>query len=186
MIIKLFRLIGHRRKEVKFNANFSPIFIEKNCRLNYHSIHFPQPLLRRPGDQAAAAAAAAAASGIPPPPPGMLGGPPGGGPPGGPQQQQHLNMLSKLHACEIHMNKQKRKNLNFLQQWLNKFPSRAKKIDVISRVIFPAIFAIFNLAYWCYYLLQEAQSEYFPRRSVVFFKSTFIIGMSIPPLSSAK
>ena len=82
-----------------------------------------------------------------------------GGNGGGPGSQQHLNMLNKLHQCEIHMNKQKRKKRNFLQAWLNKFPSRAKKIDVISRVIFPAIFAIFNLSYWCYYLLQEAQSE---------------------------
>ncbi len=45
------------------------------------------------------------------------------------------------------------------QAWLNKFPSRAKKIDVISRVTFPAIFAMFNISYWCYYLLQEAQTE---------------------------
>lgn len=66
-------------------------------------------------------------------------------------------MMSKLHQCEIHMKPKKRRN--FLQNWLNKFPSRAKKIDVISRVVFPAIFAIFNLSYWCYYLLQEAQTE---------------------------
>ena len=42
---------------------------------------------------------------------------------------------------------------------LNKFPSRAKKIDVLSRIIFPAIFACFNLSYWCYYLMQEAHSD---------------------------
>jgi hypothetical protein len=78
----------------------------------------------------------------------------------GSSDQMMLNAAAanKLHACEIHM-KPKKKNYNFLQAWLNKFPSRAKKIDVISRVIFPAIFAIFNLSYWCYYLLQEAQSE---------------------------
>ncbi|XP_040565593.1 glutamate-gated chloride channel isoform X1 [Lepeophtheirus salmonis] len=67
------------------------------------------------------------------------------------------SMISKLHQCEIHMRPHRRQN--FLQAWLNKFPSRAKKIDVISRVIFPAIFAIFNMSYWSYYLLQEAQSE---------------------------
>ena len=92
-----------------------------------------------------------------PPPPPPMGGGGGGGQPM--NQQQQLNMLSKLHQCEIHMNKSKRRNRNFLQAWLNKFPSRAKKIDVISRVTFPAIFAIFNLSYWCYYLLQEAQSK---------------------------
>ena len=77
-------------------------------------------------------------------------GPMGGGPIGGPQ-------MNKLHHCEIHM--KPKRHYNFLQVWLNKFPSRAKKIDVISRVTFPAIFAMFNLSYWCYYLLQEAQSE---------------------------
>ena len=96
----------------------------------------------------------------PPPPPGrspggtmggpMGVGPMGGGPVGGPQ-------MNKLHHCEIHM--KPKRHYNFLQVWLNKFPSRAKKIDVISRVTFPAIFAMFNLSYWCYYLLQEAQSE---------------------------
>ena len=38
---------------------------------------------------------------------------------------------------------------------LAKFPSRAKRIDVLSRFIFPLIFAIFNLAYWLYYLLAK-------------------------------
>ena len=40
---------------------------------------------------------------------------------------------------------------------LAKFPSRAKRIDVISRFIFPLIFAIFNLAYWMYYLLAKSK-----------------------------
>ena len=48
---------------------------------------------------------------------------------------------------------------NLFQAWLNKFPSRAKKIDVLSRVIFPAIFAFFNLAYWTFYLTQEANTD---------------------------
>ena len=39
---------------------------------------------------------------------------------------------------------------------LTKFPSRAKRIDVISRFIFPMIFAIFNLAYWLYYLFAKS------------------------------
>ena len=82
----------------------------------------------------------------------------GGGGSGG-SDQMMLNSGAKLHACEIVMNKPKKRNYNFLQAWLNRFPSRAKKIDVISRVVFPAIFAIFNLSYWCYYLLQEALSE---------------------------
>jgi anionic glutamate receptor len=37
--------------------------------------------------------------------------------------------------------------------------SRAKRIDVISRFIFPLLFAIFNLAYWLYYLLAKGSNE---------------------------
>jgi len=55
--------------------------------------------------------------------------------------------------CEIKM-MPKRKN-NFLLRWLARFPSRAKKIDVLSRVIFPLVFASFNLMYWTYYLTKE-------------------------------
>ena len=65
--------------------------------------------------------------------------------------------INNIHQCEIHMKPRKRRN--FLQAWLNKFPSRAKKIDVLSRVIFPAIFAFFNLSYWTFYLSQEAKSD---------------------------
>ena len=41
---------------------------------------------------------------------------------------------------------------------LSKFPSRAKRIDVISRFVFPLIFAISNLAYWLYYLFAKSKS----------------------------
>ena len=58
--------------------------------------------------------------------------------PNGPGQHAHgggaHNMImNKLHQCEIHMKATGRKRKNPLQTWLNKFPSRAKKIDVISR-----------------------------------------------------
>ena len=36
---------------------------------------------------------------------------------------------------------------------------KAKRIDVTARILFPLIFATFNLAYWLNYLLQ-AQSEF--------------------------
>ena len=46
----------------------------------------------------------------------------------------HNMIMNKLHQCEIHMKSTAgRKRKNPLSAWLNKFPSRAKKIDVISR-----------------------------------------------------
>jgi len=56
--------------------------------------------------------------------------------------------------CELAL-MPKRKN-NWILQWLGRFPSRAKKIDVVSRILFPIIFASFNLVYWGYYLNKEA------------------------------
>ena len=40
---------------------------------------------------------------------------------------------------------------------------KAKRIDVASRIIFPLIFAVFNIAYWTNYLLQ-ARQEYLATR----------------------
>jgi hypothetical protein len=99
------------------------------------------------------------------------------------QQQQ-------LRACEVHMNsylqqqQERQAQLNnagplpaptsFLQALvycfrsrglMSKFPSRAKRIDVISRFIFPLIFAIFNLAYWLYYLFAKSRSPQLEQES---------------------
>ena len=84
--------------------------------------------------------------GSPGPPSGMRGGP-------GP----NFANINNIHQCEIHMKPKKRKN--FLQAWLNKFPTRAKKIDVLAWVIFPAIFAFFNMSYWTFYLTLEANTD---------------------------
>ena len=65
--------------------------------------------------------------------------------------------------CEIHHNvlhplrqgAGKKAKANFCRAWLNKFPSRSKRIDVISRIFFPKMFALFNLVYWTTYLFRE-------------------------------
>jgi len=44
---------------------------------------------------------------------------------------------------------------NRLLEWMSNFQFRAKKIDVISRVLFPGTFLFFNLMYWSYYLSQD-------------------------------
>lgn len=45
--------------------------------------------------------------------------------------------------------------VNFVMNWLRKFPSRSKRIDVISRIFFPLMFALFNLVYWTTYLFRD-------------------------------
>jgi anionic glutamate receptor len=48
---------------------------------------------------------------------------------------------------------------NCCRTWLSKFPTRSKRIDVISRITFPLVFALFNLVYWSTYLFREEAEE---------------------------
>ena len=44
--------------------------------------------------------------------------------------------------------------------WLSqKFKSRAKRIDICARMIFPLVFAIFNTTYWTYYLSVQSYEK---------------------------
>ncbi|XP_055689304.1 glutamate-gated chloride channel isoform X7 [Lutzomyia longipalpis] len=63
--------------------------------------------------------------------------------------------LEKLRQCEVHMQPPKRPNC--CRSWLSKFPTRSKRIDVISRITFPLVFALFNLVYWSTYLFREEE-----------------------------
>ncbi|XP_031638787.1 glutamate-gated chloride channel isoform X5 [Contarinia nasturtii] len=69
--------------------------------------------------------------------------------------------LEKLRQCEVHMAPQKRPNC--CRTWLSKFPtrqcSRSKRIDVISRITFPLVFALFNLVYWSTYLFRDEEEN---------------------------
>jgi anionic glutamate receptor len=56
--------------------------------------------------------------------------------------------------CQVHLT-QTRKEC--CRSWLAKFPARSKRIDVISRIVFPIVFAFFNLAYWSTYLFTEEE-----------------------------
>lgn len=60
--------------------------------------------------------------------------------------------LEKMH-CQVHMQQPKRPS--FCRSWLSKFPTRSKRIDVISRITFPLVFALFNVTYWSTYLFRE-------------------------------
>ncbi|CAG7818669.1 unnamed protein product [Allacma fusca] len=67
--------------------------------------------------------------------------------------------LDKARQCEIHMAMAPKRE-GCARTWLSKFPSRSKRIDVVSRITFPLIFALFNLAYWCAYLLKKEEPTY--------------------------
>ncbi|XP_014212496.1 glutamate-gated chloride channel isoform X3 [Copidosoma floridanum] len=60
--------------------------------------------------------------------------------------------MEKMRQCELHTQPPKK---NCCRSWLSKFPTRSKRIDVIARIIFPLVFALFNLAYWSTYLFRE-------------------------------
>ncbi|XP_050313653.1 glutamate-gated chloride channel isoform X1 [Anthonomus grandis grandis] len=62
--------------------------------------------------------------------------------------------LEKAH-CEVHMQPRP----NCCRSWLSKFPTRSKRIDVISRITFPLVFALFNVIYWSTYLFREEAEE---------------------------
>ncbi|XP_014241092.1 glutamate-gated chloride channel isoform X1 [Cimex lectularius] len=61
--------------------------------------------------------------------------------------------MEKIRQCEVHMQQPQRPNC--CRTWLSKFPTRSKRIDVISRITFPLVFALFNLTYWSTYLFRE-------------------------------
>lgn len=46
-----------------------------------------------------------------------------------------------------------------LQYWIANWEFGAKKIDVLSRSIFPFCFAIFNMTYWSFYLGQLKNND---------------------------
>lgn len=64
--------------------------------------------------------------------------------------------LEKMH-CQVHMQQPARKSI--CRSWLAKFPTRSKRIDVISRITFPLVFALFNITYWSTYLFREDKDE---------------------------
>lgn len=77
------------------------------------------------------------------------------------QCEIHHNILHHPHhhqsrsAPESGAAQGHKRKVNFCRAWLNKFPSRSKRIDVISRIFFPKMFALFNLVYWTTYLFRE-------------------------------
>lgn len=73
--------------------------------------------------------------------PGLLMGSsgPGGSPP--------HSKANEIHARPA--------NQNCIERWLSRFPSRSKRIDVMSRLFFPTMFGAFNIVYWTTYSLRD-------------------------------
>ena len=62
-----------------------------------------------------------------------------------------VNYISQCHANQDALNQQQEQTnlMNSLRKrLLFKFPARSKRIDVISRILFPSMFVLFNLVYW--------------------------------------
>lgn len=66
------------------------------------------------------------------------------------------NRSNDLRSCEVRINPT---GGNFLNRWLASFPSRSKRIDVVSRICFPTMFGMFNVVYWMVYLLRDDLKE---------------------------
>ncbi|XP_049885664.1 glutamate-gated chloride channel isoform X4 [Pectinophora gossypiella] len=64
--------------------------------------------------------------------------------------------FAMMRQCEIHISPPRK---NCCRLWMSKFPTRSKRIDVISRITFPLVFALFNLAYWSTYLFRDEDEE---------------------------
>jgi anionic glutamate receptor len=69
--------------------------------------------------------------------------------------------IDKLRQCEVHMAAPKRKSCckSFMAKLPTRQCSRSKRIDVISRITFPLVFALFNLVYWSTYLFGNEDEE---------------------------
>nr|ALS46611.1 glutamate gated chloride channel GluCl2 [Tetranychus cinnabarinus] len=50
-------------------------------------------------------------------------------------------------------------NKNIFSRWWSKFPTRSKRIDVVSRIFFPLMFCLFNLVYWVTYLFRHKRDK---------------------------
>ncbi|XP_065582925.1 glutamate-gated chloride channel-like isoform X3 [Artemia franciscana] len=62
--------------------------------------------------------------------------------------------VDKIRQYELHIPSRQD---SCWKSWISKFPSRSKRIDVVSRIIFPVIFALFNFVYWTTYLFKESR-----------------------------
>ncbi|KAF0762839.1 Uncharacterized protein FWK35_00008807 [Aphis craccivora] len=75
-----------------------------------------------------------------------------------PLMRPELMMSRDKMSQIIHQTPPMEKN-SCWKSWMSKFPTRSKRIDVISRILFPMVFAMFNMSYWSTYLFREGVDE---------------------------
>ncbi|XP_014666584.1 PREDICTED: glutamate-gated chloride channel-like isoform X2 [Priapulus caudatus] len=56
---------------------------------------------------------------------------------------------------DIHIEPRRKRKRGCYTSFLSHYKDRAKRIDVVARILFPAGFALFNVAYWLGYMLPE-------------------------------
>lgn len=67
------------------------------------------------------------------------------------------NHVEMIRHCDVHS--QEKSTCICFRSWISKFPTRSKRIDVVSRIIFPLVFALFNISYWSTYLFRDEQED---------------------------
>ncbi|CAG0924675.1 unnamed protein product, partial [Notodromas monacha] len=71
-------------------------------------------------------------------------------------RSQEFMMHNNVH-CSLHVPRPPRRCFFF--RWLDKFSTLSKKIDIMSRISFPLLFAFFNFGYWTKYLYIEKDHD---------------------------
>ena len=69
-----------------------------------------------------------------------------------PRQRSDCISMEKTQLYDFHAGIRSSGNQRCAYSWLSGFKMRSKRIDVIARIIFPVMFAMFNLIYWTSYL----------------------------------
>ncbi|KAK5638399.1 hypothetical protein RI129_012694 [Pyrocoelia pectoralis] len=77
--------------------------------------------------------------------------------------QNEFSMKPLIDRCDKSLNgkslmKKHLKNVGCCQSWLWKYSEKSESIDILSRILFPAVFVLFSLIYWISYAVLGNQN----------------------------